>query len=215
MELRSAGGKAGRFEQRGGSRARRPGSPRRLYVAVAAALLGTAAAVSLSLGGGTARPALQYGGLPSWIPRAKMPVDRIVDASPAHRWLAIEGDTVAVRLASGGALVTAVGPDVPGKDVATDPLKTVVPCTFVVTFARPRGVIALKARDFALLDEQGQLVHPRVLLLNSGRPQALRGGSGPVSLRVVAVLPVGSGTLQWSPLPGKPLVAWDFDVEVD
>jgi predicted lipoprotein with Yx(FWY)xxD motif len=33
-------------------------------------------------------------------------------------------------------------------------------------------------------------------------------------LTVYAVLPTGNGRLQWSPA-GKPIVSWDFEVEID
>jgi hypothetical protein len=37
----------------------------------------------------------------------------------------------------------------------------------------------------------------------------------PVLLAVSAVLPVGNGRLSWTPAGRRPLVSWDFDVEID
>jgi hypothetical protein len=36
-----------------------------------------------------------------------------------------------------------------------------------------------------------------------------------VTLTVSAVLPTGGGRLRWAPEGSGPLVAWDFDVEID
>ena len=36
-----------------------------------------------------------------------------------------------------------------------------------------------------------------------------------VTLIVKDVLPTGAGTLRWSPEAAKPIVSWDFDVEID
>ena len=51
-------------------------------------------------------------GLPSWLPKASVPVGRVVTASATHPWLAIEGDSVMVKLTHGSSLVTVVGPAV-------------------------------------------------------------------------------------------------------
>jgi len=206
-------------EPRAASRAARPGYRR--FILAGALVCVTAAiacvAVSTSAGSGAHRPAASahYGAIPSWLPKARVPVNRIVRASQRHPWLAIEGDTVDVTLAGGSADMTAVGPQVPPADIATVPLKTRVPCTFDVTFARAGGTIPLRASSFTILDELGQLHHPKVTLLGGGRVPSHLGAGGPVTLSVSAVLPVGAGTLRWTPLPTKPIVSWDFDVEVD
>jgi hypothetical protein len=36
-----------------------------------------------------------------------------------------------------------------------------------------------------------------------------------ISLTISDVLPTGSGTLQWAANSAKPIVSWDFDVEID
>jgi len=220
MELRlTAGSPHSRAEQRDGGRAGRPGPRRAFLVAFAAGAIGAAIAVPLALDGSPAAKdraaALKYGGIPSWIPKAKVPVTRIVHASPAHPWLAIEGDTVAVALPGGRGLVTAVGPEVPPGVVGHIPLVTHTLCTFIVTYAQVKGALPLKPRAFTIVDELGQLIQPHVTQLGGGRLAALAVGSRPLSVKVSAVLPVGSGTLRWAPLAGRPVVSWDFDVEVD
>jgi hypothetical protein len=67
----------------------------------------------------------------------------------------------------------------------------------------------------SVLDEEGRIHHPEVTALHpGGLPERLTAGS-PVSLKLYAVLPTGSGSLSWAPVAGRPLVSWDFDVEID
>ncbi|MGA2012712.1 MAG: hypothetical protein ABSH51_19565 [Solirubrobacteraceae bacterium] len=155
----------------------------------------------------------RYGAIPGWLPRPKVPVDRLVTAGVGHPWLAIEGDTVRVLLARGRAFVTAVGPQVP--EEGRFPVPATSPCSFTVTFAQPRGAIPLSARAFTFLDEQGHIHHPTVTLAGGGRLPGRVAPGRPMTLTVNAVLPTGSGELSWRPTGGKPIVSWDFDVEID
>ncbi len=70
---------------------------------VSVAFIAIAVVVSLPKGSSS-----KYGGLPSWLPNAKVPVGRVEDASAAHPWLAVQGDTVHVELARGTVTVTTV-----------------------------------------------------------------------------------------------------------
>jgi len=155
----------------------------------------------------------RYGSLPSWLPEASTPVDRVVTASAAHPSLAIEGDTVRADLARGTTLVTAVGPAVPQEGVF--PVPATSPCTFSVTFAHIGGSVPLSAAAFTITDEQGQLHHPLVTL-QGGAPLPARAVPGRlVTLSVSDVLPTGNGALHWAPAGRRPLVSWDFSVEID
>jgi hypothetical protein len=155
----------------------------------------------------------KYGGLPSWLPKAKVQVNRIVSASPGHPALAIQGDSVRVGLAQGHLLATAVGPETPEQGKFPVPATSL--CTFVVTFSSVSGTIPISQRAFAFLDEDGHVRHPRVTALDGGpAPSAITPGR-PVSLKVYDVLPTGDGGLTWTPTGDKPAVAWDFDVEID
>ena len=158
-------------------------------------------------------PAAKYGGLPSWLPTPTVPVGRIVQASAAHPRLAIEGDTVSVDLSHGRVMATAVGPEVP--EEGQFPVPATSPCSFTVTFARVSGVIPVKPAAFTILDELGQLHHPRVTAPGGGAPPGQINPGQTVTLVVQDVLPTGSGTLQWAPQTAKPVVSWDFDVEID
>ncbi len=198
----------------GETRALRSG-PRRVALAVllAGAIVLGAVALLAGHGGAKASPSARYGGLPSWLPKATVPVGRIVQASPTHPVLGIEGDTVAVRLARGSSYATAVGPSVP--ESGKFPVPRTSPCTFIVTFARTSGAVPISPAAFTITDEQGRLHHPRVTELRGGAPPSQITSGKPVSLEIYAVLPTGSGSLSWTPEGRRPTVSWDFDVEID
>jgi hypothetical protein len=160
-----------------------------------------------------ATSAARYGGLPSWLPKPKTPVNLVVTATAAHPALAIQGDTVSVDLAGGRVLATAVGPQTP--EQGRFPVPATSPCTFVVTFAHVSGAIPIGAKAFTFIDERGHVRHPRVTAMNGGAPPGRISPGKPVSLRVYDVLPTGNGSLTWAPEGGRPTVAWDFDVEID
>ena len=155
----------------------------------------------------------RYGTVPSWLPKAKVRVGRVVTATPSRPRLAIEGDTVDVRLPSGRAMMTSVGPSVP--EEGRFPVPQTSPCRFVVTFAAIHGSIPIDARDFSFLSEHGQTRHVHVTLRDGGRPPARIRAGQPVSLAVRATLPTGNGQLRWAPAGSQPTASWDFDVEID
>ncbi len=188
---------------------------RRLAVAgLAAAGLVVAFAVSagalLARSGGS--PA-RYGDLPSWLPKSTVPVGRVVQASAAHPWLAAEGDMVSVHLAGGQVLATAVGPVVP--EEGQFPVPPTSQCTFTITFTRASGRVPVSPAAFTILDELGHLHHPRVAAQDGGLPPAEVAPGRTVTLTVKDVLPTGNGQLRWAPQGAKPIVSWDFDVEID
>jgi hypothetical protein len=154
-----------------------------------------------------------YGGLPSWLPKAKIPVNRVLDASITHSVLTIQGTTVSVALPHGRALATAVGPSVP--EDGRFPVPPTSPCTFVVTFAHVSSAIPLSRQAFTLVDEYGHIRHPRVTSMDGGPPPTRIVPGRPLSLKIYDVLPTGDGGLEWAPYGGRPLVSWDFNVEID
>jgi hypothetical protein len=196
-------------------------APHRLVAAPASA---TTRPVSQSAGGGathgsavthasTAARSAKYGGLPSWLPKAKIPVGRVLQASSAHPVLTVQGDTVSVHLASGRVLATAVGPTVP--EEGRFPVPETTPCTFIITFTAATGPIPINATAFTFVDELHHVHHPRVTAMaGGGLPREIAPGRT-VSLKVYDVLPTGDGGLEWAPEGARPMVAWDFDVEID
>ncbi len=134
-------------------------------------------------------------------------------ATPQRPWLAIEGDTVRVRLSAGRTLMTSVGPAVPKE--GEFPVPQTSPCRFVVTFASVHGSIPISHNAFSFLSEHGKTTQAHVTLRGGGRlPSKITAGD-PVTLNVSATLPTGNGQLRWTPDGRTPVVAWDFDVEID
>jgi hypothetical protein len=185
-----------------------------VVTAAAAVLVGAATlGVILARSGPSPRPAASYGQIPSWLPKARIRVGRLVSASAAHPWLAIQGDTVSVGLAGGRVLATAVGPMVP--EEGRFPVPATTPCTFTVTLRGLSGRVALRAAAFTILDELGRLHRPVVTGRSGGPPPAWVAPGQTVTLRVRDVLPTGGGRLRWAPEGPAPIVSWDFDVEID
>ena len=154
-----------------------------------------------------------YGTIPSWLPKATVPVGRTVTATTAHPWLAVEGDTVSVHLARGRAEATTVGPAVP--EEGRFPVPATSPCTFTVTFAVASGIVPLRASAFTIVDELGRLHHPQVKMRGGGPLPSHIPPGRTVSLTLKDVLPTGNGRLRWAPDGARPIVSWDFDVEID
>jgi hypothetical protein len=203
-----------------------PRGARRLAGAILAVVLVAAPVAIVLIGGGgsssgssgrsaTRGSSARYGGLPSWLPRPKIPVNRIEVASSAHQVLAIQGDAVSVDLRGGGVLANAVGPSVP--EEGHYPLPVDSPATFVVTFTHASGVVPINANAFTFIDELAHLHHPRTV-------SSMEGGSAPtrilpgqtVSLKVYGMLPTGDGALTWAPNgERRPIVSWNYELEVD
>jgi hypothetical protein len=162
----------------------------------------------------TTSSSARYGGLPSWLPKPKVPVGRTLAATASRPALAVEGETVAVALPGYAVLATAVGPSVPAPP-STGPVPPSAPCTFIVTFARASGTVALDPGAFSIVDAFGDVVRPHVTGLRGGAPPAFVAPGHTVSVALHDVLPTGNGTLRWTPGGPRPVVSWDFAVELD
>jgi hypothetical protein len=155
-----------------------------------------------------------YGYIPAWLGKAKVPVGRVVTATPNHPWLAVQGDTVRVELPNARVLATVVGPAVPEEGKVPVPKTT--PCTFTVTLTFASAPIPIRPRQFAAIDEQGAIHTLKVQSLDGGPPPSQVTPGATVGLKMSTVLPTGGGRLVWAPLEGsRPPVQWDFDVEID
>ena len=202
----------------GGSRVFRLGSRhRRLLTAcfIVVVVAGIAGYWAASLTSHAAAPTAdnKYGGLPSWLPKAKVPVGRVLQASSARPQLGIEGDTFVVHVGSAEVTATAVGPQVPSE--GQFPVPPTTSCTFDITLAHATGTIPLRQQDFTTVDELGDL-HALLVTLQGGEhmPSSIGRGQS-LTLVLRAVLPTGNGTLRWSPGSSKPIASWDFAVEID
>ena len=185
----------------------------RIAAAAAAAMVAALLGALVAWPATSAPPTGRYGQLPSWLPKAKIPVGRIVNASAVHPWLAIQGDAVSVHLARARVLVTAVGSAVPNE--GQFPVPKTTPCTFTVTLTAASGPIPLNPRAFTIVDQLGRLHHPQVSTTGGGPPPISVLPGQTVSLTVNEILPTGDGRLRWAPDEEAPIVSWDFNVEVD
>ncbi len=207
----------------GGGRAGRLGPPFALALAAAAATIAGLVVALLFTGAGGSTTSrhlqsasaarLRYGGLPSWLPKSKVPVGRVLRASADHPALSIQGEAVSVDLASGRVLATAVGPEVP--EEGRFPVPPVTPTTFIVTFSSASHTIALSSSAFRLIDEQGKVHKPKVTALGGGAPPTQITPGRPVSVMLHDILPTGDGGLSWTPEGARPTVTWDYTVEID
>jgi hypothetical protein len=155
-----------------------------------------------------------YGYIPAWLGTPKVPVGRVVTATPTHPWLAIQGDTVRVQLPNARVLATVVGPAVP--EEGNVPVPATSPCTFTVTLTSASAPIPIGPKQFTAIDERGELHTLTVRNLDGGPPPTRVTPGTTVRLKMSAVLPTGEGRLMWAPLHGsRAPVQWDFDVEID
>jgi hypothetical protein len=173
----------------------------------------SAPARSVAAGEHKSAGSAKYGGLPSWLPQAKVPVNRIIVASSAHPAVSIQGDTVSVHFARARLLATAVGPSVP--EEGRFPVPPSTPCTFIVTFTGASRSFSLRSEAFRIVDGLHRVHDPQVTAINGGAPARWVLPGQTVSVRVHAVLPTGDGGLEWSPSGARSIVAWDFTVEID
>jgi hypothetical protein len=116
-------------------------------------------------------------------------------------------------MAHGRVLATAVGPEVP--EIGEVPVPSTTKCTFVVTFSDALGTVPLNPRAFVLEDEESRLHQPVVRAYGGGPLPAHVPPGKTVSISLEDVLPTGEGQLRWAPQGGRPIVSWDFDVEID
>jgi hypothetical protein len=150
-----------------------------------------------------------YGGLPSWLPKSTVPVSSVLNASPTHPQLGIEGNTMRVTLHGSVILVTMSGPTVPP---FTTPPPPVTAATVLLTFVPESGRVPIRANDFSLLDGHGITLRPQSFV---GGQSTLAPSSGqPVSLQITEVMAVGAGSIEWSP-GGTAVAEWEFTVEND
>ena len=150
-----------------------------------------------------------YGGLPSWLPKSTVPINRVQVASRTHFVLADEGDTVQVILPRGRTRITLVGPTVPPFVAPPPPVTT---ATFTVTLSDTSGTVPIQPSDFELVDGAGHFFQPSAFLAPGAPMVAPRGRT--VSFQFSEVMATGAGSVRWSP-DHHPMVIYDFTVEND
>lgn len=174
-----------------------------------------AAAALLALSGCVAAPAsttassAHAGSYPVAV--AGTTVTRTPSVAAGGYALVAAGDPVRVHLAHADLLVTVEGPDVqvpqpkPGEPISAPS----APGVLTVTVTAEHGQAAIAASQFLGLNEvQSKFV------LGSDRRSGVATPGHPVTLHLHAQFASGHTTLTWQPL-GKPLVTWDFTIEID
>ncbi|MEU1624851.1 hypothetical protein ABZ746_05775 [Streptomyces sp. NPDC020096] len=144
------------------------------------------------------------------VPIPTAPASPVVPtASPGHAQLVAMGDAVGVSTGSDQAQITAAGPDLRLPSTASGRPPASAPGTITVTVHPVSGTTTLRADDLTITDELGHSVH-----FTSDRPTADASQGQAAVLHLAATYAAGHSTITWKPA-GKPLVTWDFEVELD
>ncbi len=154
-----------------------------------------------------------YGSLPSWLPHSTTPVGRVVQASAAHPWIGIGGDTIVVHIAGQTVDASMVGPQVPRLGVF--PMPKMTPCTFFVTLTHASGDIPLTPSNFLIVDQRGRL-HRSVVHVTGSRAATRTVSRGhTTTIRLDTVLSTGPGEVVWTIDGRTPIVSFEFVTEID
>lgn len=127
-------------------------------------------------------------------------------ASDGRYQLVAAGTPVAVTIGASTGLAVMSGPDLA---VPAGPPATHAHGAITMTVTADRGSLPVAAADFLVLD---QAQNPVALTASTSVGAAQPGA--PAMLRLSADFHVGHATLTWQPT-GRPLVTWDFVVEID
>lgn len=181
----------------------RYGAPRRTGLrAVSLLVLGSAVACS-SPGTPTAQHRGQYP-VASAVPHA-VPV-----ASAGHYRLVAAGEPVRVQLGTAVVRAQMTGPEVdtsglrPGQVPPTSARGVVT-----VLLSAESGSVTVPSRTFLALGEKQDVIR-----VKPDRPSVQLSPGHPQVLHLSTTFEAGHATLTWQP-EGKPLVTWDFVVELD
>ena len=156
----------------------------------------------------------KYGGLPSWLPRSTLPVGRVVQASAGRPWVAIEGDTVLVKLSHGYVLATRCGPSRSPRQARSQSRRPARALS-LSHLPAPLGVLPISAGAFSVEDEAGPGRPPEGLWRSVVAPSPGRHHPARASPSASAGPADRCGQLRWAPEGGTSIVSWDFDVEID
>lgn len=134
-------------------------------------------------------------------------------ASPGHAQLVSIGDTVRVEVGGRSVLVTASGPELraavpPSVSAPAAPDRRSAG-TVTVTLRAASEPVTLCAAGLAARDELGHAIP-----LAADQPCATAAPGRAAALRLSGTFAAGHATLVWQSA-GKPLVTWDFEVELD
>lgn len=192
----------------GGGGARRCSRPRCVLVpAVCAALLVPVLSGCSASSASDADPtagAGHAGSYPVATPGAA--VHATPEAADGHYQLVSAGDTVRATLGPAVLLAKVTGPEL---TVPPGPPADAAPGVLTVDLTGQAGSTTVTAASFLVLDEARHAVPVRA----DAASVAVSGGRHAV-LRLSGRLPAGHATVTWQPT-GRPVVTWDFVVEID
>jgi len=185
---------------RGGAR-RHPG--RRAFLPVA----GLALTAACSGGGASTDAPLVDAGR---YPVATAAAQQIASASAAHYQLVAAGDPVHVQVGAAHVLARMSGPDIDQRGAAPGtPPPLSAPGVLTVSLTSERGTLDVTARSFLTLGERQDRIS-----VHADHAAVHVAPGRPATLHLSTVFRAGHTTFSWQP-QGKPLVTWDFVVELD
>ena len=206
------------------------GSPRSRAAAVTLVVAAAACVAALALHGGdepasasaptaTSTTAFESLAAPQRAPHAgsypvataQAAVTATPTVTPGGYQLVAAGVPVDLRTPDAEAVVTVSGPDVdvPTPQVGQPITASRAPGVLTVTVVPSSGSVPVRAGDFLGLDEEQA---PYALTPDAEEVTATPGH--PATLHLTSDFASGHTTLTWQP-DGRPLVTWDFVVEID
>lgn len=153
-----------------------------------------------------------YGTMASFLPKDTITPDRTLRGTTARPALTTEGDSVIAKFASGSALISIVGPEVPGEGLPVQTAATT--CTWTVTITANAGTVPVNPDDFSSIDHLGAIYHPTFVAGQIVPPPLLKPGQS-ATFELRATMIVGEGLMRWAPDEENIVARWDFEVEND
>jgi len=185
---------------RGGAR-RRPGL--RAFLPVA----GLALTAACSGGGASADAPLVDAGR---YPVATAPAQQVGSASAAHYQLVAAGDPVHVHVGAAHVLARMSGPAIDQRGAAPGtPPPISARGVLTVSLTSEQGTLDVPARSFLTLGERQDRIS-----VHADHTAVHVAPGRPATLHLSTAFRAGHTTFTWQP-QGKPLVTWDFVVELD
>lgn len=143
-------------------------------------------------------------------PVATAPAQQIGSASAAHYQLVAAGDPVHVQVGAARVLARMSGPDIDQRGAAPGtPPPVSAPGVLTVSLTSEQGTLDVPARSFLTLGERQDRIS-----VHADHTAVHVAPGHPATLHLSTVFRAGHTTFTWQP-QGKPVVTWDFVVELD
>jgi len=143
-------------------------------------------------------------------PVATAPAQQIGSASAAHYQLVTAGDPVHVQVGAARVLARMSGPEIDQRGAAPGkPPPVSAPGVLTVSLTSEQGTLDVPARSFLTLGERQNRI-----LVDADHTAVHVAPGRPATLHLSTAFRAGHTTFTWQP-QDKPLVTWDFVVELD